>query len=186
MVRRLAWVGLLASSTALADEGITVRMRTRGEVDREPLLHLEYNLPLDTEGLGGAKDSAHTVIDVGNRARIVMGGDWWKSSLTPYAVGASELGADDIARGWRGGLELSYDLGPFRVGANAVLGHVDSQYERGSYRLLGVSISRTFRLSRWMRGWISLGIGQQQWYGKPPNGEANNTTATLSIGTTFR
>jgi hypothetical protein len=186
MVRRLAWVGLLACSTAYADDGITVRMRTRAEAEPEPLLHLDYNLPVNTEGLGGAKDREQTVIDIGNRARIVMGGEWWKSSLTPYTVGGSDLRADDIAHGWRSGLELSYDLGLFRVGANAALGHVDSRYERGSYRVLGVSISRTLRLSRWMRGWISLGIGRTEWYGEPPKGEDNGTTGTLSIGTTFR
>ncbi|HEY5947901.1 MAG TPA: hypothetical protein VIV40_20515 [Kofleriaceae bacterium] len=186
VMRPLAWIVVLAGGIAYADDAITVHARVRSEEQTEPLLHLDYSLPVVSEGLGGAKDGEQTVIDIGPRARIAMGSEWWKSSLAPIPLGAADLGADDMSRGWLAAYELSYNLGPFRLGANMGMGRVDSRYERGSYRVMGVSVSRQFRLSRWVLAWISLGIGQQTWQGQPPPGEANNTTAMLRFGFTFR
>ena len=97
--------------------------------------------------------------------------------------------SDDVntSRGWRAATQLTYDLGPFKLGASVAVNHVDSRFERGTYAFVGVSLYRTFRLSRWNIGWIALTLGRQQWFGAmPPNGEANATTASLNIGMTFR
>ena len=151
------------------------------EQQHEPILHVELIPALATEGLGGTTERATHVIDLGANVRLVGESEWWKASLTPGQEN------DAVSRGWRASYELSYDLGLFRIGASVGMGHVDSRFERGTYRVVGISASRTFRLSRWMLAWISLGVGQQKWFGgTPPPAEADATTATLSIGTTFR
>lgn len=185
-MRSSGWLVLLTCSTARADDELPeLGMRTpvRWEQQHEPVLHLDPIPPPATEGLGGETDRATSVIELGPRARLVGEGERWKSSLTPQAFGPE---IDDLSRGWRASYELSYDLGLFRVGASIGAGHVDSRFERGTYRVVSLAAYRTFRLSRWMLAWISLGIGHQDWFGNPPPGEANATTATLSIGTTFR
>ncbi len=190
-MRPLAWLVLLACSPAVvgadgtddARPVITVHAPQRWKEQEGPLLHLDYVPPSGVEGIGGTLQHETTVIDVTRRLRIVGDGSWWKASLSPQPLG-SEI--DELAQGWRASYELSYDLGPFRIGASVAAGHVDSRYERGTYRIVGVSAYRTVRLSRWMLAWISLGVGRQQWFGQPPPGESNATFVGLTLGTTFR
>lgn len=177
---------LLACSPAFADEhgpdlGVHAPLRWRHQ--DEPILHLDPIPPLATEGIGGKSDHETAVLELGAHARLVGEGEWWKASLSPMPSGPD---IDDIARGWRAGGTLSYDLGPFSVGATVQYGHVDSRFERGTYRYVGVSIYRTFRLSRWMLAWIALSAGRQSWLGTASTGEQNADTLMLSIGTTFR
>ncbi len=185
-MRTSAWLLLLACGTAEAEEaapGVTVRAPRRWQ-EPGPLLHLDFILPANTEGLGATTEREAYVLELGSSARLAVQGEWWKSTLSPQALQPDDL--DDVSRGWRASYELSYDLGPFRLGGSMTLGHVDGRFERGTYRAVGVSASRTLRLSRWMLAWISLGVGRQQWLGAPPPGEANRTTVMLRIGTTFR
>lgn len=183
-----------ADDTPLADthsdhdsdsETAGIRMRTeRHTTGDPPLLHLDTDLGVASMAPGAQTDSDTTTLEFGRRTRIVAEGEWWKSSLAPKLFGPD---IDEVSHGFRGGLELSYDLGPFSLGGNVAYGHVDSRYQRGTYRTTGITAFRTFRLSRWMLGWISLGLGKQEWLGtKPPPGEANQNTIMLSIGTTFR
>jgi len=186
-MRTAAWILLLAWSTAEADDatsGLTVRAPRRWEAPPQPLLHLDVILPVNAEGVGATTGREAHVLELGPRARMVAEGEWWKSTLTPHRFGPDDF--DDVAHGWRAAYELSYDLGPFRLGASVGLGHVDSRFERGTYRIIEVSAYRTFRLSRWMLAWVSLGVGHQQWSGVPPPGESSGTKVGLRIGTTFR
>lgn len=150
----------------------------------EPVLHIDPVPPLATEGIGGKSERETQILELGPRARLVGEGEQWKASLSPQPAFGAEI--DDMSRGWRASYALSYDLGLFKVGASVEYGHVDSRYERGTYRFVGISAYRTFRLSRWMLAWIALSAGRQEWLGLPPSGEANSNSVMLSIGTTFR
>ncbi len=186
-MRSCAVVVLLASSAVSADEftpDLGVHAPLRWEHPGEPVLHLDPIPPLTTEGLGAKTDGVTQIIDLGRRARLVGEGTWWKTSMAPLPPGSD---VDDLSRGWRAGYTLTYDLGPLTIGASVGAGHVDSRYGRGTYRTIGVSVYRRFRLSRWMRAWIALSGAQQAWLGvDPPPGEANGPAGMLTIGTTFR
>jgi hypothetical protein len=167
--------------TLTGDDGTSITARGRlllGDRD-QPLLHLDDVPRVDAEA-GATTDHQTYVLDLGHGALMAAKGTWWTSTPT------SPLGFDAPAHGWRAAYELSYDLGLFRIGATAEAGHVDTRWERGSYRVVGLSAYRTFRLSPWMLAWISLGVEAQQWVDPPPPGEANHTTIKLSVGTTFR
>jgi hypothetical protein len=180
---------LLASDDARADDrrssgeaapiGVSMRARRWAPPD-VPLLHLDAFSPLNAESSAVA-DHAMSRLDLGRGVRVTAEGTWRSSALTSPL---SEL--DGTVRGWSAASELSYAVGPFRLGARAGAGYVDHRFERGSYRFAGVSVSRTFRLSRWMLAWISLGIGFKQWSGAPPPGESNGAALELTVGTTFR
>ena len=188
-MRRFAWLALLASRVAAADgdgdgDGITVRVPERWQEDTGPALHLDHVLPDAAEGPAASHDHKTTIWELGPLARVVAQGDWWSSMESPDVPGPHDL--ELSAHGWRAGVELSHDFGWFRLAAYAAAGHVDSRFERGDYTLAGVSISRTFRISRWTLAWISFSLGLQQWNGEPPLGQANSATGMLSFGFTFR
>jgi hypothetical protein len=181
-------VGLLLCATAVAtadDDTPSITVRSERFVrDEEPLLRLDYEPSVASQSPGAAVDGDAIAIDLGRYVRVSGEGEWWQSSPPAPFFGPA---VDDAARGWRAGGHLSVDLGLFRVGASVAYGHVDGRYQRGTYRVVGISAYRTFRLSRWMLAWIALGLGKQTWLGgDAPPGERNQTTATLSIGTTFR
>jgi hypothetical protein len=188
-VRRLACIIVLVSDPATADEQVT-RLGMRGSSRWEhdgPLLHLDASLPANAEGLAGSEDRDERVIELGPRLRVVTATRWWQSGLTPDLPGPpTSHDLEIVARGWRAAAELSYELGPFRVGASAATSHVDSRFEIGTYQDIGLSISKLFHLSRWTHGWLSLGINNRRWSGAPPRGESNGTTLMLSIGATFQ
>jgi hypothetical protein len=171
------WVALvLVCSTAYADDTTTIRVHHRGEAETEPLLHLDVT-PLSANAEGGMMDSDAASIDLGPRARLAAEGRWWQSGLAP------SMFAEDLqVHGWRAAAELSYDLGPFRVGVNASLDRVGSS----SHRAVGLFAFRTFRLSRWMHAWIMLGVSYEQWLGTGTLPPRNGVTTGLSLGTTFR
>ena len=147
-----------------------------------PWLTLEPALQPKVQGLGATEETEGTQLRIGARTSLVLEGSTWLNKDT-----VKKPLLDLPGRGWQAALRLSHDFGWFRVGAAASLNHVDSRYERGTYRDVRVSVSRTTRLSRWMTAWISLEAGSRHWYGeKPPDGEADGTEAMLSIGTTFR
>jgi hypothetical protein len=177
---------LLACTAAQADDtgsDLELRAPQRWHHD-DPVLRIDPIPPLSTEGIGGQSQSETQILDLGPRARLVGEGVQWRASLSPQPAFGPEI--DDMSRGWRASYALSYDLGLFSVGASLEYGHVDSRYERGTYRVVGLSAYRTFRLSRWMLAWFALSAGRQEWLGGPPTGEANASSVMLSIGTTFR
>jgi len=160
--------------------GLAKRTRLRLQHTDEPLLHIDHVPPLTAEA-GATTERTTSILELGKGVRLAAEGTWWSAAQrSPLS------GLDDLAHGWRAASELSYDVGPVRIGIHAGAGQVDSRFERGNYHFAGASASRTFQISRWMRAWISLGLGFQRWSGAPPPGEANSASLQLSVGTTFR
>lgn len=138
-----------------------------------PLLHLEPLLRPNVESFVTDRESHTASFDLGPIARANIEASAWRGEL----FGAT---------GWSGTIRVAHDFKWFQVGFEASINRVDSGTTHGSYRLLGLSIMRTKKLSRWMTAWISLTIGKRTWEGQPPRGETNDTAVMLSIGTTFR
>lgn len=160
------------------DAALEARARELALRDAAPLLHFEPVLrpSLDGLSLAARTDTKRDVLRLGPRAIAEIEGTAWTTDL------------DVPARGWDAAVRLSYDLGPVRITAHASVHGVDARFGGGAYREIGVSIGRTFRLSRWMTAWVSLDIGQRHWLGEgpPPAGEADSTQIMLNLGTTFR
>ena len=163
---------------------LTVRAGRRWQ-DGGPLLHLDPVVATAAEGIGAEVQSEAHVVELG-RLRLATGGRWWQSGLTTDPGGPHGDHDPATAHGWRAAAALSYDLGPLQIGVNGAIGEVDGRFERGRYRDVAVSIGRSFRLSRWMHGWISLSLGHRAWSGRPLYGESDATTLILSVGSTFR
>jgi hypothetical protein len=187
-VRRRVWIitaatafGLVvAARAARADDELEAHARSKLLWDG-PSLVLDPVLLPRLEGLGAAEERERTPLRLGPRTRLVLEGVHWANQDT-----AERQHVDVVARGWRAAARLSYDFGFLRLGASASVDHVDTRFGSGSYVDLGVSLSRTVRLSRWMTAWISLSLGRRRWQGSPPAGEADSTEAMLTVGTTFR
>ncbi len=157
------------------DSIITLHRLGEDRVD-EPLLHLDMT-PLAAEAEGGIVDGRAAALDLGPRAHLAAEGRWWQTGLAP-----SMFATDLREHGWRAAAELSYDLGPFRVGVNASL----TRDGESTHRAVGLFAFRTFRLSRWMHAWIMLGVALEQWDVGDGAPRRQGVTAGLSIGTTFR
>lgn len=116
--------------------------------------------------------------------------DWQLGPHTrAVAEGASWTSAGLLdGRGWRASVALVHDVGPFELVLGVSYNGLDTALGRGLYRDVGLSLRRTVVLSRWMTGWISLGIAHRHWEGAgpPPSGEVDATQVMLSIGSTFR
>jgi hypothetical protein len=165
-----------ASATAAADDGPSIRLRHLSETDAEPYLHLDALTPEAAIAEGGIVDRQAAVIDLGPRAHLAAEGMWWQTGLAP-----SMFTEDLQLSGWRVGGELSYDVGPFRVGVNASM----TREGDSAHRMVGLFAYRTFGLSRWMHAWIMLGIAYEQ-FSFANAGSRQGTHVGLSIGTTFR
>jgi hypothetical protein len=175
-MRSWAWSIILASSIASADETITLSMRRSGETRTEPWLHLDATAADPADAKGGLTDGRGVLFELGPRVRLSAAGRWWQTALAP------SLFTDDLrSHGWRAGGELSYDLGPFRVGINASMGRDDG----ATHRMVGLFAYRTFQLSRWMHAWIVLGIALEQ-RNDPGQQATQGTSIGLMLGTTFR
>jgi hypothetical protein len=176
-VRICVWVLVIAAAmpAASADDGIGIRVRHLGDSSGEPWLHLDPTIVDRAHAEGGLLDGRAVQLDLGPRARIAAEGTWWQTGLAP------SMFADDLRlHGWRASGEVSYDLGPFRVGINASM----SRTEDSSHRMVGLFAYRTFQLSRWMRAWIVLGLAFETWsYGTTTR---QGLSAGLTLGTTFR
>ena len=167
---------LLVAQTASADDATSIRVRRLGEAQPEPWLHLDATMLDRAEAEGGISDGRAMQLDLGPRARFAAEGKWWQTGLAP------SMFAEDLQiNGWRASAELSYDLGPFRVGMNASL----SQTGDSSHRMIGLFAYRTFRLSRWMHAWIMLGVAYEQW-DRGASAPRQGMHVGLSLGTTFR
>jgi hypothetical protein len=175
---RSLWPVILvaASSIAAADDGPSIRLRHLSDTEPEPYLHLDALTPEAATAEGGLVQREAAVLHLGPRTHLAAEGMWWQTGLAP------SMFTDDLRYfGWRVGGELSYDLGPFRVGVNASL----TREGDSSHRMVGLFAYRTFRLSRWMHAWIMLGIAYEQ-FSFANAGSRQGTHVGLSIGTTFR
>jgi hypothetical protein len=172
-------LGLLAGFEARADAPITVE--ETAEVAEEaneapPLLRFDPTLRVAIERL----DQHTTRLVLSPDAELHVTGAW--RSVDPH-----EEHADDVrARMWRASAGGSYDLGWARVGAHAHYEQVDNEFGRGRSVEVGVGITRTFRVSRTMTGFVSLSLGQQRWLGRPLSGEFDATQVMLRVGLRWR
>ena len=169
---------LLATSIAAADDDTGIRVRRLADAQTEPWLHLNDTMMDSADAEGGVIDGRTAMLDLGPRARVAAEGKWWQSGLAP------SMFAEDLhINGWRASAELSYHLGPFRLGVNASMGRVGDS----SHRMVGLFAYRNFRLSRWMHAWIVLGVAFEQWDDDVgPRGPRQGVNTGLSVGTTFR
>lgn len=163
------WFGplLLVSSVASAD-GTALHVRQLGEDEAEPLLHLDATMFDPIVAPGAVVERRAAVLELGPRVDMAAEGAWWQSDLP--------------GPGWRAAGELSYDLGPFRIGVNAAM----TRDGDSTHRLVGLFAYRTFRLSHWMHAWIVLGLAFEQWQVDGLPGARQGVTAGLTVGTTFR
>jgi hypothetical protein len=176
-------LGLVAGAPTARGDG-EVEVREGGALlEPGPRLELDPVLPPLLQGLGATEEADRAELRIGADTRVLLEGVRWihdDAAALPHV--------DLPARGWRAAVRLSHDLGFARVEAGASLNEVDSRFGSGRYVDLGLSIRRTFRLSRWMTAWISLGVGRRRWLGagQPPAGESDATEVMLRVGTTFR
>jgi len=170
-----AAIALVVASlaTAHADDTTSIREVSVLHPGDEPLLQLDPvwrpNLALDAP-----LDTQRVVYALGERTVIALERENWS-----YDNGMTGDGAGGTFR-------LSHDFGPVRIGAYASYQALSTRAVSGSYVDLGLSVGRTFKLSRWMTAWIALSVSQRYWLDEPPEYEENATTFMLSVGTTFR
>jgi hypothetical protein len=175
-VMRTCIVLVMLGASAYADD-TAIRMQRHREAPAEPLLQLDATILDPTIATGGIVDGRSALLGVGPRARLAVESRWWQAGLAP-----SMFAADLRDHGWRAAAELSYDLGPFRVGVHAALTHT----RESSHQVVGLFAFRTFRLSRWMHAWIVLGISYEQWRDADVPMPRQGLNVGLSLGTTFR
>jgi hypothetical protein len=179
-VRRAAIVLVMVSARVVAaDDGITWRVER--EVEHEPYLTIDPMLASSFEGLAQETERHSTDVVIGDTRVIVEG-------IASQNVDTPERVHEDVeGRSWRAAVRFTRKLGPLDLEAWASVENVQTRYGRGTYRDVGVALVKRFSLSRWMKAWVGLTLGNRQWLGdKPPDGEANGTSLMLSIGTTFR
>jgi len=179
-MRTWACALVLVSSLAEArdDDPASIHLRRLDEQSHdEPLLHLDGALLDRAAAEGVTVDARALTLELGPRARLAAQGASWQTGSSP------SMSADGLRlHGWQAAGELSYDLGPFRVGVNASLGRTGDL----SHRMVGLFAYRTFKLSRWMTAWITLGLSWEQWDTPAIASPRPGTSLGLSLGTTFR
>jgi hypothetical protein len=177
--RALGLLGLLAGVEARADAPITVEESAEHPDDANeapPLLRFDPTLRVAIERL----DQHTSRIVPSPHTELHVTGAW--RSVDPER----ERGEDVRARMWRASAGGSYDLGWARIGAHASYEQIDNDFGRGRSVDVGVGITRTFRVSRTMTGFVSLSLGQQRWLGRPLPGEFDATQVMLRVGLRWR
>jgi len=172
-VRAAALVICLSVSRAQADETTELHEGLTRE-EAGPLLHLDSMLRSNPEGLDADVKRESVDFDLGPRTRARVEANTWTNPLFN-------------GEGWGTTLRLVHDFKVIQFSVEAGYQRVDSTFAHGGYALVGLSLTRTLRLSKWMTAWISLSVGKRRWLGQqPPPGEADDTAVMLNIGTTFR
>lgn len=141
-------------------------------------LHLDPALRLTPSSAGLTQEHQQRTYALGHHTTAKVEGTWWS------------VNHDVPVRGWRASISASHDFGFARLSATAATEHVDTDLGHGTFTDVGLSLSRSARLSRWMTGWVGLSVGYRHWLDQqrqaPPAGETDATQLTLSIGTTFK
>jgi hypothetical protein len=102
----------------------------------------------------------------------------WQRALDPMAIARGE---SELVRGWRAGVAASY-AGWARITAHGTYEHVENELSRAAHVSVGVDVTRTFRVSKNVTGFVSLSLGHIKWRGTPPLGAFDATRAMLSAG----
>ncbi len=160
--------------------------RVEGELAGEqPLVPpLDLTIWPQSRGLGAAQGREQWALAATDVARVDLIGLWWANDDDATQVGQARI--DSPARGWSAGANVSLDFAVAELTAHASLGYAENALGRGDYREIGLALRRTFRLSRNMLAWISLGIGRRTWSESSTLHEQGGTELMLTIGTTFR
>jgi hypothetical protein len=189
---RLVFVAVVGMTGIARAQPIQVRAAAERDRSDGPPAPWSLSDPLWRPGLephDAQRDASALPLKLGAHTWAVVEGSWWSAEREAAAYGGSR---DRLGHGWTTGLHIAHDFGVFRVDAGGTVGQVDGvddlghRNARGIYTDLGVTISRTFRLSRWSVAWISLGVGRRYWQGAAPTGESDGTQVMLKIGVTFR
>jgi hypothetical protein len=176
----LGLLGLLLPASALAQEPIGAEAtggREPQESHRAPPPPRFYPT-LDVTEVCLDEQTARFQLTEDTELRLT--GSW--PSGDPLA-GASGDGPPPM---WRASAEASHDLGWARVHANAGHEYVQTELGRGRSVEAGVGVTRTFRLTTGVTGFVSLTLGRRQWIGKPVPGELDSTQVMLSAGVRWR
>ncbi len=162
---------LCAAPPAVADDSL----RLRFDAER---FHVDQPA---RSGLWTFEDSDRSALVLGDSTRAVADGTWWSNVDQPSSPA---LGV--AARGWAAGLHVERDLGFAQLVVHSSVEDLETRFGRERRASFGITLQRTYVLSRWMTAWVSLGIGRTVWLGTPAPHDGDGTTAMLSIGTTFR
>jgi hypothetical protein len=183
-MRGAATLGLLTLCAGVAhgddEDGGEVR-ESAGLAEDHGWLDFDPVLSSRLEGVGATQHVDDMTVRLGPDLVAHLEGANWSSEDEPWRP---EL--DLPTRGWRTALRVSRDLGFARLEGQAAVVDYDDTLARGRYLEAGIAVVKTFKLSRWMRAWISIGVGRKVWLGDAPDGESNDVTLGLSLGTTFR
>lgn len=172
-VRAAALVIWLGVSRAHADDATELHEGLTRE-PTGPLLQIESMLRSNPEGFDALVKHESVDFELGPRTRARALANAWTNPLFN-------------GEGWGTTLRLVHDFKVIQFSVEAGYQRVDSTFAHGGYAFVGLSLTRTLRLSKWMTAWISLSVGKRRWLGQqPPPGEADDTAVMLNLGTTFR
>jgi hypothetical protein len=110
-----------------------------------------------------------------------LGGAWSSTGGDPQA-----MAGDGPPPMWRATAGASHDLGWARVHATASYEDVQTELGRGRTVEAGVGITRTFRLTTGLTGFVSLTLGRRQSIGQAVPGEVEASQVMLSAGVRWR
>jgi hypothetical protein len=109
-------------------------------------------------------------------------GAWKQETPLDIARGDSEL-----VRGWSAGGSVTYDLGWAKLTFHGAYNRVENELGRGDNIVVGVDLTRTFRISRNVTGFVGISFGMLRWRGAtPPPGESNAVTGWLRAGLNWK
>ena len=180
-MRRGVFVLVLTAPSAHAQPAVEDRVEEKSVLSRDPdgpWLSIDPMLRPTMDGLGAVEDRTRSVLYDGKRGYAVVDGTSWTNTL------------DGDSRGWQAALRVGYDLGPVRLDAHYSINYVDTWQGRGHYRDWGVSLGKSFKLSKGRIAWVALSVGERKWVvdddnPNPPPGEDNGVQLMLGIGFTF-
>jgi hypothetical protein len=177
-VRRSALL-LVLCATARADDPVAISTTADDATEPAhrvpPLLRFEPGLELSLESFDERIARWQPTPD----AELHLRGTWRE-------VPEERWRDHDRVRMWSAGVGGSYDLGWARVAGRASYEHVENELGIGNAFDLALELTKTFRITDDITGFVSLSAGVRRWLGKPLPGETNARQFTLSAGLRWR